>query len=519
MIGNLLEERAALHPARTFGRFHDGAEITSWTWAEANLNISKTASALAALGIRERSVVGIALPNSAFYVAIIFGASRLGAVITGINPSLTSDGLHHVVGTARPQLLICDEKIAELLAPEYAEVGEVEGFGVKSIVVARREEAAIDHVGLVRLEEMNCTAHHVISPRADAEFAITFTSGTTGRSKGVLSSYAQLDAQVRQSLIPVTTAADTWLVDLPLFHVGGLMGLYMPLVTGCSLATVPRISVSNYWKWIDQLSVTHAFVLPSVARMLLSAPESRADSQHNLDFAFMAPVIGDIGVWQRRFGVHRTGTGYNSTEISAPIHRLDVPADDYRWSGKVREGVEIRLVDENNVDVPDGTRGRMLVRTRDRAELNLGYVGMPEETAEAWLDGWFRTGDAFQRDAEGRYFFVGRVNDFIRRRGENISAFEVETELLRYPGIRDCAVFGVPSPLEDEEVKAVLVTDQIGFDVADLAGFLRARLPGFMVPRFVELIAELPKTVTGRADKTALRALGDGGTWDLSSHP
>src|SRR6202034_3603192 len=280
MIGNLLEERAMLHPARTFGRFHDGAQITSWTWAEANLNAGKAASALAALGIRERSVVGIALPNSALYVAIIFGASRLGAVITGINPGLTGAGLLHVVGTARPQLLICDEKIAGLLAPEYNEIGEVEGFGVKSIVVRRREEVPTHYVGLVRLEDMDCLAHELASPRADAEFAITFTSGTTGRSKGVLSSYAQLDAQVRQSLIPVTTAADTWLVDLPLFHVGGLMGLYMPLVTGCSLATVPRISVSNYWKWIDQLSVTHAFVLPSVARMLLSAPESPADSRH-----------------------------------------------------------------------------------------------------------------------------------------------------------------------------------------------------------------------------------------------
>ena len=208
-------------------------------------------------------------------------------------------------------------------------------------------------------------------------------------------------------------------------------------------------------------------------------------------------------------------TIFNMTEISSPI--VSEPNPRVRGTcGKVRAGVQVRLVDGNDCEVAQGSVGEMIVRTDRPWAMNSGYYKEPEATARAWRNGWFHTGDAFRQDAEGFFFFVDRIKDAIRRRGENISSFEVEAEILAHPDVREAAAIAVPSPLEEDEVLAV-IAPQPGrsIDPVQLIHFLRDRLAYFMIPRYIRVLDELPKTPSSKVLKTELRAQGiTADTWD-----
>ena len=178
--------------------------------------------------------------------------------------------------------------------------------------------------------------------------------------------------------------------------------------------------------------------------------------------------------------------------------------------------MEARLVDANDCEVPDGAAGELILRADTPWTMSHGYHRDPEATARSWRNGWFHTGDAFRRDAEGNYYFVDRVKDAIRRRGENISSFEVEAEILAHPAVMEAAVIGVPSAFGEEDVLAVVVPKlNSRIEPAVIVEFLAGRLPHFMVPRYVRVVRELPKTPTLKVQKHALRAIGvTGATWD-----
>ena len=175
----------------------------------------------------------------------------------------------------------------------------------------------------------------------------------------------------------------------------------------------------------------------------------------------------------------------------------------------MRPGIEVRLVDEADCEVPVGAVGEMMVRTDAPWSMNHGYYKNPEATAAAWRNGWFHTGDAFRVDADGNYYFVDRIKDAIRRRGENISSFEVEREICAFPAVKEAAVIAARSELSEDEVLAVVapVAGQ-SIDPIALTRFLRDRLPYFMVPRYIRVVAELPKTPTQKIQKTTLRREG-----------
>jgi crotonobetaine/carnitine-CoA ligase len=203
------------------------------------------------------------------------------------------------------------------------------------------------------------------------------------------------------------------------------------------------------------------------------------------------------------------------TEISSPIVSEANP-NKLGTCGKVRAGVEVRLVDSNDCEVPIGSVGEMIVRTDRPWAMNSGYHKNPQATAIAWRNGWFHTGDAFRRDNEGFFYFVDRVKDAIRRRGENISSFEVESEVMAHPHVREAAVIAVPSEYSEDEVMAVIApVPGVTVDYVDLIGFLTSRLPYFMVPRYIRMMDDLPKTPTAKVMKAELRAEGlTADSWD-----
>jgi crotonobetaine/carnitine-CoA ligase len=256
-----------------------------------------------------------------------------------------------------------------------------------------------------------------------------------------------------------------------------------------------------------------------MAALLMLAPPAPEDAETPLESIFMGPIIPQVEEFKSRFGV-RVGTGYGMTEVGIPLASDGFNLANGQSCGRRRTGspgYEVRIVNQLDEPVPTGTVGEFVVRADEPWVINAGYWKMPEKTAEAWRNGWFHTGDAFMEDEDGNFYFVDRMKDAIRRRGENISSFEVEAGVNSHPAVQESAVIGVPSELGEEDVKAIVVLRPgHSLEPRVLIEFLIPRLPRFMIPRYIEIAEVLPKTDgTFRVQKVKLRknALNEQ-TWD-----
>jgi crotonobetaine/carnitine-CoA ligase len=253
-------------------------------------------------------------------------------------------------------------------------------------------------------------------------------------------------------------------------------------------------------------------------QMLLDQPPSSDDPDLPLRFLILGPDSLKAIDFAKRFDV-RVGVAFNMTEISCAI-TSGWDFTDPRSCGRLRQGYpgyEVRLVDEHDADVEPGSVGELIVRTAVPWTLNGGYFGYPEKTAEAWRNGWFHTGDGLRVDDDGNYFFVDRFKEAIRRKGENISSYEVELEVGQHPAVAECAVIPVPGGDAGDEVKACVVLARgAALTPAELIEFLIPRMPRFMVPRYVEVLAELPKSeALSKVRKVELRRDPlNAATWD-----
>jgi crotonobetaine/carnitine-CoA ligase len=256
-----------------------------------------------------------------------------------------------------------------------------------------------------------------------------------------------------------------------------------------------------------------------MVRFLLMQPERDDDARNPLRGVTAGPLSPEVEEFKKRFDVKVT-TGFGMTEVGGILGSDGWETVNWRSCGKVRRGppgFEIRLVDEHDEPVAAGETGELIVRTDEPWALNRGYHRMPEKTAEAWRNGWFHTGDVFMRDEDGYFYFVDRLKDCIRRRGENISSMEVEAYVHEHPCVMECAAIGVLSEYGEDEVKiCVIVKPDCRLTGPDLLEFLTPRMPRFMLPRYVEFVAEFPKTeATNRIKKAELkRDPRNPNTWD-----
>ena len=260
--------------------------------------------------------------------------------------------------------------------------------------------------------------------------------------------------------------------------------------------------------------ITTSILLGVMGGFLLKRPPAPDDKDHPLKTCTYVPLNETAPQFHDRFGTD-IYTHFNMTEISMPIVTGANPTA-LGSTGRPRSGVDVRIVDENDCELPVDAVGELVVRTDCPWATSHGYAGNPAATAAAWRNGWFHTGDAFRRDAEGNFYFVDRLKDAIRRRGENISSFEVESEVLAFPPIREAAAIAVRSEIAEDEVCAVVaVREGEKFDPAELIAFLRSRMAHFMVPRYVRVVDALPRTPTSKIEKVKLRADGlTTDTWD-----
>ena len=506
VLGPILEKFAASQPDKVFARFADGSQ---WTYRQTLEITRRTAAGLQALGVRQGDNVHSWLPNGPDAIRVWFGLNYLGAVYVPINLSYRGRMLEHAIRLSGARLMIAHGALVDRL-------GEIDRSQLTDLVVLGPEAAPV--AGL--------TKHPAdrLAPATDAPVAperpvmpwdlqsIIYTSGTTGPSKGVMSSY--LHAWATGTAWDFINGEDRHLVILPLFHVGGTAAVYSMLILGASVAIVDAFQTDTFWEVITRNEATMVVLLGGMATLLNKRPPSASDREHTLRVAMMVPLLEDAPAFSARFGCE-IYTLFNMTEISCPIVSGLNPTP-LATCGRPRAGVEVRIVDDNDCEVAQGEVGELIVRTDQPWAMTTGYFGNPEATARSWRNGWFHTGDAFRKDEQENHFFVDRMKDAIRRRGENISSFEVEAEVSSHPEVQEAAAVAVPSALGEDEVLVAIVPQPGGrFDPAQLIGYLVPRMPHFMIPRYVRVLAELPKTPTQKVQKHLLRSEGvTTDTWD-----
>ena len=500
VVRDILERNADEKPDEVFVTFEDGS---TWTRAEGLKQAYAAANALRGRGVVQGDRVALFLPNGKDFLRAWWGAVTLGAAIVPINLAYRGDLLEHHLTLSKPRIAIASDKYDEQMDSSTA-------------------GAKLERVAPGELDLSDETAPALDRPIEywDAHLLL-LTSGTTGPSKLAEISY-QCGYLGGSWFIEGWSADenDVLLLDLPLFHGGALYKASAALTHRARLAIRTAPELSRYWEVARETGATMSLLLSSMVPFLMSRPPSDADQAHSLRAVVTTPLPANPEAFMDRFGIASLAVGYGSTEGAASIgHRPDLPLV-AGYSGRVRDGFEVRLVDEFDREVPVGEPGEAIVRTDKPWCLMNGYVSNPEAQAAVMRNGWFHSGDLLRKDELGNFFFVDRGKDALRRRGENVSSFEVESVVNTFPGVAESACVAYQAPdLVDDEVK-VWVVPVAGQDVDPEQLFLHCvdRMPYFMVPQFLEILSEIPKTPTARPKKYILRERGNSeATWNRTA--
>jgi crotonobetaine/carnitine-CoA ligase len=509
VLPSLLRERAASHPDEVFLQHVDDSTMT---FGELERRVRCWMHELAEAGVEAGDRVVTLLPPSFDAVAVWMAAARLQAIETPANTAYKGEFLAHVIRDAAPRCVVSAARFAGQLGDIAAEV-DLPPVLVHDGEAALPGDAALPAARLDLRPAALGTEHEDAdySPRPHDVATIVYTSGTSGRSKGVVVHWAQEYATARWIMPVEGRAGDVWYGPWAMFHVSGKVGLYNSAILGGRLVIRDGFSTSNFWPDVRRFGVTSTMLVASTVAFLIGQSPAESDRHHSLRNVVASPLPDDVESFAERFGV-RLCTLFNMTETASP---LTTGWDELRpgTCGRPRPGVEARVVDEHGDDVMLGEVGELVLRMRAPHEIMGGYWQAPEATVEAWRDLWFHTGDAVRADGDGYFYFVDRLKDTIRRGGENISSTELEAAVNSHPLVRESAAVGVPTPWGDRDVK-LFVVPAPGFDAADLAHFLEERLPRYMMPSYISVIDALPKTHTARVKKAELRGLpNDQPTW------
>lgn len=511
----MLAQRAEQAPDTVWLTEVDGR---NHTYAEALGESLAWAEALRRLNIEHGDRVVTMLPNNSDSVFVWMGISIAGGIDTGCNHAYLGAMLEHIVSNSGAKIVVISADFLDRFA--RIPLHDVEYI----VLIGADADQRVDlrGVNVVSWSELRDATTASVPEEWPAYWdiaCVTYTSGTTGPSKGVLVPWGQIHTQ-STAIFENTGDSDVVLSIFPPFHLSSKFCVYLSLARGARFLSQKAFRGSRFWRDVREHGVTVTALTGTMANYLMAQPPSEDDVKNSVTELLSFPLPDDFDGFSRRFGV-RLRTCFTSTEISVPIVTSREGAIvDPASCGRRREdesGTEIRLVDENDIDVPEGAVGELIVRTARPWTMNAGYLNMSEATAKAWRNGWFHTGDCFIRNAEGDFYFVDRAKDALRRRGENISSFEVEALVRQHPAVVDVGVVGVPSELGEDEVFAwVEVTDAESFDPAEFIDFLTPLIPKFMIPRFVQVVDALPRTeATLRVRKFELRQRGvTAATWD-----
>jgi crotonobetaine/carnitine-CoA ligase len=506
-VAIMLEAQARKFGAKTL--IETGAR--RWSFAETPELAARAAGRLQRAGIQAGDRVALMCQNRPEFIEVFLGCAWLGASLVPINVASRGPQLRHILENSRARLMVIEAALLDALGHVDLSTLPLEAIWL------------IDHPG------DGTRSQAIVQPLPPLEapipagatrpgdtLAILYTSGTTGPSKGVCCPHAQFFWWgVNTAYLLEIDAGDILCTTLPLFHTNALNTFFQALISGATAIFEPRFSASAFWTMLAARQATVTYLLGAMVPILLARAPSLEERRHRTRLA-LAP--GVPGHFHAEF-TERTGIalldGYGSTETNLVIGTR-LAEQKPGTMGRVFEGFAARVVDAEDNEVSDGTAGELVLRAEAPFAVGTGYFGAPEKTVEAWRNLWFHTGDRVIREPDGYFRFVDRLKDAIRRRGENISSFEVEQVLLSHAEIATAAVFPVRSELAEDEVMAAIVRRPCStLDEVAVIRFCETRMPHFAVPRFLEFVDVLPATENGKIQKYKLRERGvTDRTWD-----
>lgn len=511
-INSAFSRAVADFPERVFFRF-PGRDLT---FREFDAIVATVAGGLKEEGIGPGDrVLGMML-NSVEMVAAWLATNRLGAVWVPVNTELKSVTLQHVVRAADPKLAIVDE----VLWPGLEALGLLD---LESVYInGQSQTRAAGTRSFATLSSSPLKVHEPVTATPATTAAFLYTSGTTGKSKPCSLSHEYFILQAKTLIDACGLRQDDVLYcPFPLFHADATALTVVPaILLGAVAALSVRFSASRFWDEIRAVRATVYDFMGATLALTYKQPPTPRDRDHAVRLAWGVPLPSFAGDYEKRFG-HPLVTLYGSVESGLPIVQ-DVSRDLPPGScGRLTPGHQIRIVDDDGEEVPPGTPGNLLLRSDKGNSFFQGYFNSPASTAASFAGLWLNTGDLAKCDSDGNVYFVGRVKDVIRRRGENVNAAEIEDEFLQHPDVVVAAAYGVPSRLgagTEEDVKvAVQLRPGSVVDESVLWEWSVQRVSRFQVPSVVEIVGEISKTPTGKIEKGLLGIEG-GKEFDLRAY-
>ena len=497
-VSAVLDRRAEQHPDRVMMSIA-GVDVT---FEQMRRRSCAAANALLGLGIGPGDCVALFTATCPEWVYFWLGAARIGAVSAAVNAANKGEFLLHALRLSGAKAVITDTERRARVAEVAERLPGLSSIVVQNDSLDGNSDSVAEHVGDV----------------ADTG-SLFFTSGTTGPSKAVATTWHYL-------FTTAATAASAWRFNagevlwtaMPLFHLSAAPSVLAPMLVGGTTVLAPAFHPGTVWDEVRACDAVGFAGAGAMVSMLLRQPPDPRDAQLPLRFISAAPI--DAAVYrdiEKRYAC-RIVTMYGMTE-AFPIAVKGVADEGVPGtSGQPNPSFDVRIVDSAGEPLPDGSVGEIACRPRYPHVMSEGYVN-----GDGGVDPhppWFRTGDLGVLDDDANLTYVDRVKDSLRRRGENVSSVEVETVVMGHPAVLEAAAVGVPSDLgEDDILLVVAVRSDSALDYAELLDFCSARMPYFCVPRYVEVVSELPKTIIGRVRKDILRSRGVGpGAWDRESH-
>jgi carnitine-CoA ligase len=497
---------------------HVGGERATYT--DLHHRSSRMAAGLQALGLGVGDRACTMMVNSLANIDAWFGMAVAGIVEVPVNTANRGYLLQYIIDQSDARAIICDEEFLERIAAVAAQLPKLE-----HVLVHRgpAPDGPLDADLPTRMQVHDLADLYVDPTGPPPQLAardtavILYTSGTTGPSKGVVLPHGMNLTSARHTVwLMRYTSDDVLYTVFPLFHINARYTSVMAAMeAGATLHMDSRFSASQFWDTTRRLGVTAFNYQGALLTMLMKQPERDDDADNPVRAAFGAPAPVEIWeAFEQRFGL-RLIEVYGMTETATSL--ANTPDDTRIGScGKPVDHFEVEIHDADDNPCPPGVAGEIVVRPRWPDVMIRAYHGMPEVSLEAFRNLWFHTGDRGRTDEDGYFYFIDRMKDAIRRRGENISSFEVERVVNTYDAVLESAAFGVPSELSEEEVMvAVVVKPDREVTPAQLLDHCQEQMAHFAVPRYVRFVGELPKTPSQRIQKYKLRDEGvTADTWD-----
>jgi crotonobetaine/carnitine-CoA ligase len=493
-LSSLLASRCRAVPQRELL----SGEIRPWTYAAAQHAAARIAAQLVALGVVKGDRVACVSHNSDLVPLLFLAIARLGAVFVPGNPALTDDEMAYILGHCEPRAVFVQDQDAERVR------GVAERLASRPRVLA---VSSLDGPG------DTATLDGVLPPAERDPLVIIYTSGTTGFPKGVVHSHRNFvlaaEAFVERLYLQ---PGERLMAILPFFHINALFYSFGgALACGGTLITTAKFSASQFWQVAAKHGATQLNILAAVGSILARRPRSEYDPSHRIRKIYGGPISAEmLRAFQDEFGVPELIEGFGMSEIPGALNN---PFDGPRKAGSIGrparhprmpEGfAQAKVVDDEGREIADGQEGELLVKTPISM---VEYFRDPKQTAEAYADGWLKTGDLARRDADGYFYFIARKKDIIRRRGENISGAELDRVLGEHPDVLEAAAIGVPAPLGDEDILVVVVPrSQPAPSPRSIIDWCAPRLAAMKLPRYIVFADSLPHTPSQRVMKYALK--------------